>query len=177
MPFVSRQTHKTGGMGQMRRFGPGRKSGRMDPESDANNLIGGSGPSPMDYVSTFMVFKENVYASLIDCAQRVSAPAEGAGHSDVSSWITSELGWNVRRPQVQAPRSRSRDASLLGPCRLKDGAPPLEVQAQTRGSRTLLCLTRAWTRQFTLKPGETTGRSSSSPALSLLAPGKSPRDR
>jgi hypothetical protein len=128
-------------------------------------------------IKHFMVFKENVYASLIDCAQRVSAPAEGAGHSDVSSWITSELGWNVRRPQVQAPRSRSRDASLLGPCRLKDGAPPLEVQAQTRGSRTLLCLTRAWTRQFTLKPGETTGRSSSSPALSLLAPGKSPRDR
>ncbi|KAJ7811656.1 hypothetical protein B0H13DRAFT_2146023 [Mycena leptocephala] len=117
-----------------------------------------------------MVFKENVYASLIDCAQRVSALAEGAGHSDVSSWITSKLGWNVRRPQVQAPHSRSRDASLLGPCRLKDGAPPLEVQAQTRGNRTLLCLTRAWTRQFILKPGETTGRSSSSPALSLLAP-------
>jgi hypothetical protein len=77
-----------------------------------------------------MVFKENVYASLIDCAQRVSARAEGAGRS------TSELGWNVRRPQVQAPRSRSRDASLLGPCRLKDGALPLEVQARTV-SRTL----------------------------------------
>ncbi|KAJ7808104.1 hypothetical protein B0H13DRAFT_2152182 [Mycena leptocephala] len=110
--------------------------------------------SPISQLGLLVVFKENVYASLIDCAQRVSAPAEGAGHSDVSSWITSELGWNVRRPQVQAPRSRSRDASLLGPCRLKDGAPPLEVQAQTRGSRTLC----------------TTGRSSSSPALSLLAP-------
>jgi hypothetical protein len=104
-----------------------------------------------------MVFKENVYASLIDCAQRVSARAEGAGVSNVDSWITSELGWNVRRPQVQAPRSRSRDASLLGPCRLKDGARPLEVQARTTVSRTLLCLTRAWTRQFMLKPGASAG--------------------
>ncbi|KAJ7875999.1 hypothetical protein B0H13DRAFT_2056068 [Mycena leptocephala] len=83
-----------------------------------------------------MVFKENFYASLIDCAQRVSARAEGAGRSNVDCWITSELGWNVRRPKVQAPRSRSRDASLLGPCRLKDGALPLEVQARTV-SRTL----------------------------------------
>ncbi|KAJ7860787.1 hypothetical protein B0H13DRAFT_1900775 [Mycena leptocephala] len=48
---------------------------------------------------SFLVFKENVYASLIDCAQRISARAEGAGCSNVGSWITSELGWNVRRPQ------------------------------------------------------------------------------
>ncbi|KAJ7832504.1 hypothetical protein B0H13DRAFT_1914967 [Mycena leptocephala] len=89
-----------------------------------------------------MVFKENVYASLIDCTQRASARAEGAGDSNVGSWITSELGWNVRRPQVQAPRSRSRDASLLGPCRLKDGAQPLEVQARTT---------------FMLKPGASAG--------------------